>query len=78
MYTLIAFKPEKDDGEDVVLPARIIKEQNLSREEIHDRIKFLKKDKPIIEYKWRKEEDIPFEEFFIFTTASEMIIEYAD
>lgn len=68
-YTLIAFKPEhffNDRGDDVVLPARLVREDGLTREEVVDRVFALRTERPLIEYRWGHEPDVPFEEFHAF------------
>lgn len=68
-YTLIAFKPEhcfNDRGDDVVLPARLVREDELTREQVVDRVLALRTERPLVEYKWGREPDVPFEEFHVF------------
>lgn len=68
MYTLIAFKPEKhfhDRGDWELLPARMIREDNLSREECIRRIIDLSTETPLIDYRRGLEPDCEYEEFHI-------------
>lgn len=68
-YTLIAFKPEhffNDRGDDVVLPARLIREDGLTREQVVDRVLELRTEQPPVEYRWGHEPDVPFKEFHAF------------
>src|SRR5574338_1266680 len=68
-YTLIAFKPHKmfnDRGDDYCLPAKLIREDNLTKNKIFERIKFLASDTPYEDFCYGKEEDIEFNEFHIF------------
>lgn len=68
MYTLIAFKPEKefyDRGDDCVLPSILIREDNLSREECINKIVQLSTETPLIQYRYGQEPDCVFEEFHV-------------
>ncbi len=68
MYTLIAFKPEKEfhnHGDDCVLSAILIREDNLSREECINKIVRLSTETPLIEYRYGQEPDCVFEEFHV-------------
>lgn len=80
MYTLIAFKPEKkfcDRGADwETLPAILIREDNLSREECISRIIQLSTETPLIEYRYGLEPDCEFEEFHIIPVSITEKIEY--
>jgi len=69
MYTLIAFKSEKefcDRGADwETLPAILIREDNLSREECINKIVELSTETPLIQYRYGQEPDCVFEEFHV-------------
>lgn len=69
MYTLIAFKPEKefcDRGADwETLPAILIREDNLSREQCIEKIVKLSTETPLIKYRYGQEPDCVFEEFHV-------------
>ncbi len=68
MYTLIAFKPEKEfhnHGDDCVLSAIVIREDNLSREKCIDKIVQLSTETPLIQYRYGQEPDCVFEEFHV-------------
>lgn len=81
MYTLIAFKPEKefcDRGDDCVLSAILIREDNLSREECIDKIIQLSTETSLIEYRYGQESDCVFEEFHVIPISITEEIEYDD
>ena len=68
MYTLIAFKPEKhfyDRGDWELLPAQMIREDNLLREECVQRIIDLSTETPLVSYSHGEEPDNEFEEFHV-------------
>ncbi len=68
MYTLIAFKPEKqfyDRGDWELLPAKIIREDNLSTKECIQKIVELSTETPIVSYSHGEEPDNEFEEFHV-------------
>lgn len=79
MYTLIAFKPEKEfynRSDDCVLPAILIREDNLSREECINKIVQLSTETPLIQYRYGQEPDCVFEEFHVIPISITEEVEY--
>lgn len=83
-YTLIAFKPEHvfwDRDSCECLPARLIREDGLTREQVLAKIDVLRKKQPEIEYGpnyglgYSKENDREFEEFHVFSSIGLIDIE---
>lgn len=68
MYTLIAFKPEKrfyKAGDWELLPARLIREDNLSTLDCIQKIVDLSTETPLVSYAHGEESDCEFEEFHV-------------
>lgn len=74
MYTLIAFKPEKEfwdydyDDNRKILPSKLIREDNLTREECIQLMTKLSTETPLVEYSSMLkiyESDCAFEEFHV-------------